>query len=59
VQQWLTNSATDAGALATAFNVMKPSESVAMAESMKDVDYLIITRTVERFESKNWKKIRR
>ncbi len=53
----ITNSATDAGALATAFNVMKPSESIAMAENMKDIDYLIITRNGERFESKNWKSL--
>ena len=53
----VTNSATDAGALATAFNVMKPSESIAMAESMNDVEYLIITRNGERFESKHWKNL--
>jgi thiamine biosynthesis lipoprotein ApbE len=53
----ITNSATDAGALATVFNVMKPSESIAMAENMKDVDYLIITKNGERFESKNWKSL--
>jgi thiamine biosynthesis lipoprotein ApbE len=53
----ITNDATDAGALATAFNVMKPSESIALAESMTDVDYLIITRTGDRFESKNWKNL--
>jgi thiamine biosynthesis lipoprotein ApbE len=53
----ITNDATDAGALATAFNVMKPSESIALAESLPDVDYLIITRTGERFESKNWKNL--
>ncbi len=53
----VTNSATDAGALATAFNVMKPSESIAMAESMDHVDYLIITRNGARYESKNWKNL--
>jgi thiamine biosynthesis lipoprotein ApbE len=53
----VANSATDAGALATAFNVMNPSESIAMAENMKDIDYLIITRNGERFESKNWKSL--
>jgi FAD:protein FMN transferase len=53
----VTNSATDAGALATAFNVMTPSESIAMAENMIDVDFLIITKNGERFESKNWKKL--
>jgi thiamine biosynthesis lipoprotein ApbE len=48
----VTNSATDAGALATAFNVMSTRESIAMAETMNDVDYLIITKNGERFESK-------
>ena len=53
----VTNSATDAGALATAFNVMKPSESMALAATMNEVDYLILTRNGERFESKNWKNL--
>lgn len=53
----VTNDATDAGALATAFNVMKPSESIALAESLSDIDYLIITRNGERFESKTWKNL--
>ena len=53
----VTNNATDAGALATAFNVMKPVESIALAESMNGVDYLIITRNGERYESNNWKNL--
>jgi len=36
---------------------MKPSESIAMAESMDHVDYLIITRNGARYESKNWKNL--
>lgn len=51
----IANSATDAGALATAFNVMKPTESVALAAKTPGVDYLIITRNGERIESANWK----
>lgn len=53
----ITNDATDAGALATAFNVLKPAESIALAERMNNVDFLIITRTGERIESKNWKNL--
>jgi len=50
--------ATDAGALATAFNVMKPAESVQLAATIPGVDYLIITSSGERIESKGWRKLR-
>ncbi|MDP4253089.1 MAG: DUF2271 domain-containing protein [Bacteroidota bacterium] len=50
----VASSATDAGALATAFNVMKPSESEKLAASMPGVDYLIITRSGQRYASKGW-----
>ena len=50
-------SATDAGALATAFNVMKPSESIALAATMPGVEYLIITKNGDRIESKEWKSM--
>lgn len=53
----VANSATEAGALATAFNVMKPEESVALAEKTGNVDYLIITRDGRRIESANWKSL--
>jgi len=46
--------ATDAGALATAFNVMPPAESERLAATIPGVDYLIITRDGRRFESKGW-----
>lgn len=49
--------ATDAGALATAFNVMKVSESVRLAASIPGVDYLIITRDGRRVESPGWKTL--
>jgi thiamine biosynthesis lipoprotein len=47
-------SATDAGALATAFNVMTPAESVKFAASIPGVEYLIITKKGERITSKGW-----
>jgi thiamine biosynthesis lipoprotein ApbE len=53
----VANSATEAGALATAFNVMKPEESIALAEKTGNVDYLIITRDGRRIESANWKSL--
>jgi thiamine biosynthesis lipoprotein len=47
-------SATDAGALATAFNVMSTSESVQLASTFPGVEYLIITRDGERIASPGW-----
>jgi FAD:protein FMN transferase len=46
--------ATDAGALATAFNVLSPTESVRLAVSLPGVEYLIITRSGERLASAGW-----
>lgn len=50
-------NATDAGALATAFNVLSPAESVKLAAGMPGVDYLIIGRSGERWSSKGWKSL--
>ena len=50
-------SATDAGALATAFNVIAPSESKKLAATVPGVEYLIITREGQRFASKGWKTL--
>lgn len=50
-------SATDAGALATAFNVLSVPESKALAETVKDAEYLIITSSGKRIESKGWSKL--
>jgi FAD:protein FMN transferase len=46
--------ATDAGALATAFNVLSPKESVRLAAGLPGVDYLIVTRSGERLTSPGW-----
>jgi thiamine biosynthesis lipoprotein ApbE len=43
-----------AGALATAFSVMQPEESAALAAQHNDVAYLLVTREGERIASKNW-----
>ncbi|MBS1601752.1 MAG: DUF2271 domain-containing protein [Bacteroidetes bacterium] len=50
-------AATDAGALATAFNVMDTEESVRLAATLPGIDYLIITSDGRRLESPGWKKI--
>jgi len=47
-------NATDAGALATAFNVLTPAESVSLAAGFTGVDYLIITKSGQRIQSKGW-----
>jgi len=46
--------ATDAGALATAFNVLSPDESVRLAAGLPGVEYLIITRSGQRIASPGW-----
>ena len=53
----VANNATDAGALATAFNILSVKESKALAETVEDAEYLIITATGKRVESKGWKKL--
>jgi thiamine biosynthesis lipoprotein ApbE len=50
----VANNATDAGALATAFNVMTPAESMQLASTVEGAEYLIITNTGERIASKGW-----
>ena len=50
-------SATDAGALATAFNVLSLEESKTLATTVKDAEYLIITKDGKRVESKGWNKL--
>eukprot|EP01136_Pigoraptor_vietnamica_P039245 Opistho-1_new@9806 len=48
-------NATDAGALATAFNVLSLAESKALAATIPGAAYLIITKDGERVESEAWK----
>ncbi len=50
-------NATDAGALATAFNVLPLAESEALAATVTDAEYLIITKDGKRVESKGWPKM--
>ncbi|MBO0862705.1 MAG: DUF2271 domain-containing protein [Chloracidobacterium sp.] len=46
--------AADAGALATAFCVLRPEESLRLAASLPDVECLLITNNGERIESKGF-----
>ncbi len=46
--------AAQAGALATAFSVMKPAESRLLAANMPGVEYLLVRSTGERLASKGW-----
>ena len=53
----VSDDATEAGVLATAFNVMPVSESVQLASGIPGIQYLIITREGERITSKGWKQL--
>lgn len=46
--------ATDAGALATAFTILSPSQSATLAATIPGTEYLLITKTGERIESNGW-----
>jgi thiamine biosynthesis lipoprotein len=50
-------NATDAGALATAMNVLTPEESAALASTVPGTEYMLITKEGKRIESKGWKAL--
>lgn len=47
-------NATDAGALATAFNVLTPQESAALAASIAGTEFLLVTKNGEQIKSRGW-----
>ena len=49
--------ASEAGALATAFSVMTPSQSKALAARLRDVDYLLVTASGQTVSSPGWSKL--
>lgn len=49
--------ATDAGALATAFNVLTPEESAAVAASIPGTEYLLVKQNGEQIASEGWSVI--
>ena len=49
--------AATAGALATAFNVLSPADSAALAATLPGTDYLIVTREGQQFTSPDWTQL--
>jgi thiamine biosynthesis lipoprotein len=49
--------ASEAGALATAFSVMKPAESQKLAARLRGVDYLLITADGRTIASPGWSRL--
>jgi thiamine biosynthesis lipoprotein len=49
--------ASTAGALATAFNVLTPADSVQLAATFPDTDYLIVTREGPKLTSPGWNQL--
>ncbi|WP_111307823.1 DUF2271 domain-containing protein [Confluentibacter sediminis] len=50
----IADNATDAGAMATAFNIMTIKESALLAKQFPNVAYLLIDKNGNRIESDNW-----
>jgi thiamine biosynthesis lipoprotein ApbE len=53
----VADNATDAGALATAFNVLNPDESATLAKTVSGAEYMIVTSDGKTIESKGWKNL--
>ena len=52
----IADNATDAGALATALNVMSPNEGRKLVASVPGAEYMLITSNGQQQESEGWKK---
>jgi thiamine biosynthesis lipoprotein ApbE len=52
----IAERSADADALATAFNVLDPEASIRLAESLPEVDSLIVTAEGTTFRSKGWSR---
>jgi len=52
----MADNATDAGALATALNVISPEQAAQLVALVPGAEYMLITSTGKRFESTGWKK---
>ena len=50
----IANNATDAGALATACNILTPAESDKLASTIPGAEYLMVTKNGKRIKSKGW-----
>ena len=53
----VADKATDAGALATAFNVLEPAEAKKLATTIPGVEYMLITKEGERIVSIGWQAL--
>lgn len=53
----VADNATDAGALATAMNVLTPQESKALAATIPHAEFMLITSDGKRVESKGWREL--
>jgi thiamine biosynthesis lipoprotein len=53
----IADNATDAGALATALNVLTPEESKALAATIPHAEFMLITSDGKRVESIGWKAL--
>lgn len=53
----VSGNAVEAGALATAFNVLTPGECIKVAEQRPDLEFLIVTKDGELLKSKGWDSI--
>jgi FAD:protein FMN transferase len=50
-------NASDAGALATALNVLDPEEGLKLASSIPNVEMMLITKDGKRLETKGWQAL--
>lgn len=55
----VADKATDAGALATALNVLPPAEGQALAAAVPGAEFLLLTADGQRLESAGWQKLER
>ncbi len=53
----VADNPADAGALATAFNVLTPEESKILAATVPHAEFMLITSDGKRVESKGWKNM--
>lgn len=51
------DNATDAGAMATAFNILSFTEIEALAEEFPGLAYLVVDKNGQQFKNSNWKAI--
>jgi thiamine biosynthesis lipoprotein len=53
----VSEDAVEAGAMATAFNILTPEESINLAKQVPGLEFLIITNDGKQIESEGWNKL--